>query len=55
VAQGICEHCLKVLECFRRPEEHLRENPNYRREMENLKSDIYFILAKIQHVQKNFA
>lgn len=22
--------------------------------MENLKSDIYFILAKIQHVQKNF-
>ncbi len=54
VSQRICEHCLKVLDCYRRSEDQTRENPNFRKEIEFLRSDIYFILGKIQHSQRNF-
>lgn len=50
MAQGVCEHGLQVLDVYRRPENLVRENPNYRRDIENLKSDFYFILGKLKHI-----
>lgn len=47
ISQRICEHTLKILECYRRSEDQTRENPSFRREIEYLRSDIYFILGKI--------
>jgi len=53
VAQITCERALSILESYRRPEHFLKENPLYRKEIEFLRSDIYFILGKVQHIQMN--
>ena len=54
-AQSACEHALKVLECIRGIDNSVqRENFTFRRDTECLKSDIHFILGKIQHVKRNF-
>ncbi|CDW71106.1 rna polymerase-associated protein ctr9 homolog [Stylonychia lemnae] len=54
IAQQLCENALKSLERCRRKEATIKENPNFRKELEQLKSDIYFILGKINHVQENY-
>lgn len=54
IAQSLCDHALRVLETFRRPDHIVRENPLYRKDAELLKSDIYFILGKIKHIQQNY-
>ena len=54
MSQVVCEHALKVLETYRRPEQTLRENPNFRIEIEFIRSDIFFILGKIHHARRNF-
>lgn len=43
-----------MLETFRRSEQVVRENPLYRKDAELLKSDLYFIMGKIKHIQQNF-
>lgn len=53
-SQKICLHALKCLERFRRPEASVKENPNFRKEMEFLKSEFNFILGKISHSQENY-
>lgn len=45
-----CERGLQVLECYRRSETVQKENPNFRKEIEFLKSDFNYILGKIEHV-----
>lgn len=32
----------------------VKANPNYRKEIEALRSDLWFILGKAQHMQRNF-
>jgi tetratricopeptide (TPR) repeat protein len=46
----LCEHALSILEGYSRPEHIVRENPNYRKDIDVLKSDFYFILGKMRHV-----
>lgn len=43
----MCEHGLSCLERFRRKESNIKENPNFRKDLEYLKSDFNFILGKI--------
>jgi RNA polymerase-associated protein CTR9 len=54
-AQSACEQALKVLESYRASDSNsARENPNFRKDIEYLKSDIHFVIGKIHHVKKNF-
>ena len=55
LATALCERGLQILESYRRPEQTLKENPNYRKEIEYLRSDFYFIMGKVQHMQRSFA
>jgi hypothetical protein len=50
----VCEQALKILESYRRSEDSLRENPNFRKDIESLKSDVHFIIGKVHHVKRNF-
>ena len=50
----MCEQAVKILESYRRSDDSLRENPNFRKDIESLKSDVHFIIGKIQHVKRNF-
>ena len=54
MSQVVCEHAFKVLDTYRRPEQTLRENPNFRMDIEFIRSDIFFILGKIHHACRNF-
>lgn len=47
IAQKMCDHGLKCMERFRRKESNVRENPNFRKELEYLRSDFNLILGKI--------
>ena len=47
IAQQYCDQGLQVMEMFKRSEVTIKENPNFRKEMEFLKSDFFFILGKI--------
>lgn len=49
LSQKFCEHGLEILESSKRPESAVREDPNFRKELEFLKSDFFFIQGKIQH------
>lgn len=55
-AQSVSEQALKLLESFRSADggNSSRENVNFRRDIECLKSDIHFIQGKIHHVKRNF-
>ena len=42
------------MERFRVEEANLKENPNFRKEFEYLRSDFNFIIGKTYHVLENF-
>lgn len=43
VANQMCNNGLKTLERFKRNDNIVKENPNFRKDLECLKSDLYFI------------
>ena len=54
IASDICDFALNVLESYRRPDSIAKENQTFRKDIELLKSEIYFILGKVKHVQQAY-
>lgn len=54
IANKMCATGLKNLERFKKNENNLKENPTFRRELDFLKSDLFFIQGKIKHVEEEY-
>jgi len=50
----MCDRGLSLLSHLRRPDSVSKENPSFRAELDQLRSDFYFITGKIHHAQEQF-
>lgn len=50
IAAQLCDFALNILESYRRPDQLPKEHQTFRRGIEVLKSEFFFILGKIKHI-----